>query len=269
MKKAQHKEDGHARLLQARRTSFWKKLRRFRALQATYMPLALVLASEYEQASSARREEAARKNNGAVKPVEAEDVKLFLPSEIPGAERGPSYRRAIFSTESRLREAQCSTQLASLRMRLHSKSHLIRFRNANLRGQTKTTRSRGALERLGDRITATVGRYRVARKAIIALDGSTKWEHFRPLEDTDVSTRFVTDYDGQRARRFAKIGRSGKRGMVADAEVEDEEVNGAESRGASRRKLSWIWTAQGVPDPDTDEYLHECKSYFSWLRKLY
>ena len=236
------------------RTAFWKKYRRFRKLQAMFMPGVLVQASDTTSALGAKR------------PVEPEDMMLWLPSDIPTAAR-KAYRASLFTTEAALRKLQCSENLNALRLRLHTKSHLIRFKNKNFTGQKKTTRARTLLDDLGDKINATAQKYRTAYIALARLEDDPL--PFRPLVDSDIQTKFVFDHDGQAARRLAKLTQHSSRRRIQttllreddnDQDPAQDEADGAWISGSSRRKMSWIWTAEGAPDVNDDQFLHDCKS---------
>ncbi|KAJ7229591.1 hypothetical protein C8J57DRAFT_1251776 [Mycena rebaudengoi] len=84
--------------------AFEKKSRKFRLLQQVHMPRAIV---EIEAEDDRR--------NPELPPPNAEDVKLWMPSELPGASRSAGCRRAgLPDWEAKLQEAQCSNALEHL-----------------------------------------------------------------------------------------------------------------------------------------------------------
>lgn len=94
---------------------------------------------------------------------------------------------------------------------------------------------------------------------------------FRPLADSDVQTKYVFDHDGQAARRLAKLTQHSSRRRIQTTfvRVDDDEadvagetvIDGAWLAGSSRQRMSWIWTAQGAPDVQDDQFLHDCELF--------
>ncbi|KAJ6458086.1 hypothetical protein DFH09DRAFT_1255389 [Mycena vulgaris] len=158
--------------IQERRLTFFSKLRKYRHLQDIYTPAA-ARAVELEEAS----------RDADAPPIAAEKVRLFLPSELPDAQREQGCQRGIPLMEARLREAQCMDALCSLRSHLHSKRHLITFRNKNVTGQIKATKSRSLIGSVGDKANAAAKKYRQGRAALIKLRGADHAPHFRELKE--------------------------------------------------------------------------------------
>ncbi|KAJ7689073.1 hypothetical protein B0H14DRAFT_3101092 [Mycena olivaceomarginata] len=136
------------------RLAFTAKLRKFRELQAVYMPAAVRMI---------QKEEVTRDPD--LPAPSAEHIRLWLPSELP---------RNIVDMEAKLREGQAENALVTIRGQLHSKCFLINFRNKNLTGQKKTTRAHTILSQLGDRIEISARKYRDARAALTSLKGILK-----------------------------------------------------------------------------------------------
>jgi len=64
---------------------------------------------------------------------------------------------------------------------------MIQFKNKNLRGQRAGTRSRAVIDRVHERARVAADKYRIARRAKLALSGTGDWEKtLRLLEDGDV-----------------------------------------------------------------------------------
>jgi hypothetical protein len=242
---------GKEEKVQERRTEFFKSLGPFRVLQATFMPVVSQLVSEEEE-----------ERKGATQPVLAENVVLWLPSQIPWSRRG-TCRPSLFTMEEALRRAQCYESLDRVRLRLHARAHLVRFRNKNATGQKKILRARTLIDGVSDRIDAIARKYRDAQVALVRLVGEENAGGYKTLQPDDLTSRWVEDYNATRARRLSKImGRESRLVPRTEENAANEyeaDVNGSEKRGASRRKMSWIWTAIGAPDTSNDEYLHECK----------
>lgn len=175
----------------------------------------------------------------------AENIKIWMPSDLPASERIDGCKLGLPDMEVRLREAQCSDALDRLRSRLHAKSHLILFRNANITGQGATTRARSLISSVGDRITACAAKYTRGREALIALKGSTFYEtRFRELTAEHIKLDTPNPSDIAARRRLGSAG--GNAGPRAPR------------GGSGRAVMSWIWTAEGGPT-DQDASLHNCK----------
>ncbi|KAJ7601706.1 hypothetical protein DFH06DRAFT_1352163 [Mycena polygramma] len=208
------------------RHMFHSKLRRFRDLQSVYTPGAIraVLA-----------EEAARDEDRA--PPKAEDISLFLPSALSAAERTKGCVGNLPEMEARLREAQCSDALTKLRVLLHSKSHLILFRNdGNVTGQYSSTRSQTLISSVTARIAQHHTKYNQARSALRVLKGDTYAPQFKKLHKTDLTLDGEEKESDTAARtKLAKIG-SGKHSHPS------------RNAPSGNKTLSWIWSAPGVMD---------------------
>ncbi|KAJ6448052.1 hypothetical protein C8R47DRAFT_1085105 [Mycena vitilis] len=114
-----------------RRLAFMAKLDKFRELQTVFTPGAI---------RTIRAAEAARNTDAA--EIKAECVKLYMPSELSALEREVGCLGGVIDLETRLRENQCHNALVKLRSHLHTKRHLIGFRNAHVTGQIKSTKAR-------------------------------------------------------------------------------------------------------------------------------
>ncbi|KAJ7695594.1 hypothetical protein B0H16DRAFT_1485253, partial [Mycena metata] len=203
----------HQERIQEMRIAFFSKLGRWRKLQAVYMSAAVRELEEEEDARDAD-----------LPPVNAEDVKLYLPSGLLRADREEGCRKGLPAMEGKLREGQCRDALHVLRSRLHAKRHLLNYRDESVVGQRAATRAYTLIERIGERVDAVSAKYRRARAALIALRGRTACEGFRELKASDIQLD------------------------------EEREVD-----AKARKKLgifSWIWTDGGGPGED-DVALHE------------
>ncbi|KAF9014806.1 hypothetical protein BDZ89DRAFT_918102, partial [Hymenopellis radicata] len=222
--------------IQEQRTAFFKHLKPFRNLQFKFMPAVEELLEEEED-----------DRDPDADPVAAENVKLYLPSDVMSVDAASCPAR-MKTIETQLRRAQCSEALMTLRLRLHAKSHVIKFRNNFVTGQKRGSRARTVIDTISDRVDAIAAKYRQSRAALLALVGEAGCGSYYELKPEDVSTKFS----------LQAIDDAAMEAETEAAVLEGEENTGAEQRGSSRRKLSWIWTVAGGPDGD-DEYLHECK----------
>ncbi|KAJ7448474.1 hypothetical protein B0H11DRAFT_1744214 [Mycena galericulata] len=217
--------------IQERRLAFFAKYRKFQKLQEIYTPAAVRAC---EAAEAARDPDAPA--------IAAEKVQLFMPSSLSVEEREGGCQRGIPAMEARLREAQCSDALIALRSHLHSKRHLINFRNKNVTGQVKATKSRTLIGAVGDKANAAANKYRQGRAALLKLKGPDHAPHFRELKEADLTLDGEEAASDTAARKKLAMLSAGK-GARTPRHI----------AGSSRRVLSWIWTAQGALESGEEE----------------
>lgn len=240
-------------LLKDQRNSLLEQLQAWEALLAVYAPGLL----EYK--ASLRSESPA--TSSASEKVE--DVVVWLPSRIPASQRSSVWIKDLPATEAKLRTAQCTDALDSLRRILRIKSRMIQFKNKNLRGQRSGTRSRAVIDRVHERARAAAEKYRCARAAKLELVGPGDWEKLHQvLADGDI--RGYQDPNRLRPKKPRKgIWEDGEEeeaegepgatepgdGEEAVEETEFELFNEPRTKrdgtGETRRTLSWIWTTEG------------------------
>ncbi|KAJ7050768.1 hypothetical protein C8F01DRAFT_1343613 [Mycena amicta] len=200
------------------RASFFKKLKVIQRQQEFFMPGGLVAA--------------------------AEDVKLWLPSDLTETQRGTACRRGLINIEAKLREAQCGDALTKLRSLLFTKTHLIHHRNANAVGQRASTRSSTLISRVTDQISREATKYRQARTALRRLKSAEYRPDFEELADGDLNGRGEQESDAGARLRLGRVGATRRT---------RNEPTAARSSGA----VSWIW--QGVKDGDEEVGLHDAR----------
>ncbi|KAJ7043420.1 hypothetical protein C8F04DRAFT_1207359 [Mycena alexandri] len=214
------------------RVAFFSKLSKFRNLQAVYMPAAV---RKLEAAEDARDSE--------LPPPRAEDVKLWLPSELPVEVREDGCRAGLPAMEGRLREGQCRDALVKLRSSLHTKRYLLTWRDSGgVAGQRAATRAFTLIGRVGERVDVAAVKYRGAREALVRLRGRARCDAWRELKATDIDLDDEREVDTNARRRLGLIGSKRSRRVAA--------------AGSSRKTVSWIWTADGGPGDDEKE-LHD------------
>ncbi|KAJ7846654.1 hypothetical protein B0H13DRAFT_2238871 [Mycena leptocephala] len=225
--------------IQEMRLTFFAKLRKLRELQRIYTPAAL---------RTLAREDTSR--DADAEPVKAEKVKLWLPSELPAAERSEGCLGGLVEMEVRMREGQCANALVELRTRLHTKRHLIGFRDRNITGQKKATKACTLIGQVGDRANATAAKYRKAREALTALKGPAYAPQFKELKQEDITLDGEVGDEEVAARKKLALAGAGKKGRQP-----------RHMEGSSRKTLSWIWTAAGITlsedDTAAEQALHE------------
>ncbi|KAJ7017500.1 hypothetical protein C8F04DRAFT_1279279 [Mycena alexandri] len=227
--------------LQERRLALISKLR---TLQRIYTPGAI---------AAMEREEATRDPNAP--PVPIEKTKLYLPSGLTEQQHATGCQRGIPAMEAKLRLAQCGDALANIRCRLHGKWFLIMFRDGNITGQVRATKSRTLIDSVGDRVTASAQKYTQARVSLIQLQGADSIPHFKELKPQDLTLDGqVEDADAAAVKKLKMI-QAGK-GKRTPRHI----------KGSSKQVMSWIWSAQGSMD-SSEEQLHE-SMHIEWSRTL-
>ena len=218
------------------------KIRSWQMIQPIYMPGLLSL----QEALMTNHPSATTGTN------QSEHIPLWLPSSLSPEMRQVACAANVTEFEEKLRTAQCYDLLEKTRHILRVKTHMVLFKNKNIRGQAAGTRSCTVINRVQDRAKHLAQHYRIARTAKLSLSGVGDWEHqLRELKDGDV--RSYQDPDRLKIRK-------GRRGtleddqLVVEAEACEERGVGVdlipESRsrqdgtGETRRTLSWIWLVE-------------------------
>ncbi|KAJ7838429.1 hypothetical protein B0H13DRAFT_2367453 [Mycena leptocephala] len=215
--------------IQDRRRAFFSKLQKFWQLQEIFTPSA---------ARAVASEEALRDPDAP--PVKAEEVHLYMPSDLSAGEQKNGCQRGVIQIEAKLREGQCDNAMGAIRSGLHTKRHLIGFRNSQITGQVKATKARTLIGQVGERVDAQAAKYRQGRKALENLvkdDGGTYLDHhpeFRELKPSHLTlANEEIESDTTARKKLALLG-AGK-GSRMPRHV----------TGSSRQVLSWIWMSQG------------------------
>ncbi|KAJ7863700.1 hypothetical protein B0H13DRAFT_2354000 [Mycena leptocephala] len=217
-----------------RRLAFMAKLTKFRKLQSVFSPGAICTMHADEAKADPDAPE-----------VNAEYVKLYMPSELSAMERDVGCAVGVTALETRLRENQCHNSLVQLRGHLHTKRHLIGFRNTHITGQIKATKARTLIAQVGERAQGSSDKYNQGRAALTRLQGPDYAPHFKILKPADVTLDGEEETSETAARKkLAMIG-VGK-GARTPRHVP----------GTSKKLLSWIWSAAGALDDD-EKGLHE------------
>ncbi|KAF7965392.1 hypothetical protein HWV62_44067, partial [Athelia sp. TMB] len=206
----------------------WRKLRQFHDTQLIYMPDAHALVITEGDVHEA---------SGLPQPL-AEDVKLWLPSDLSDAQHRSGCDGRLPKMELKLRVAQCEEALNTIRSNLHAKQHLIHRRNKNVTGQKKSTRVRTLLDRIGDRNTTQFKKYTRAREALLQLGGLEEHAHcFQVLLKEHITLdaeELAPDHEA--SRLMNRAGGGGPRSQKKKKPSESTKV------------LSWIWVGGDTPD---------------------
>jgi hypothetical protein len=175
--------------------------------------------------------------------VQAEDILLLLPSDIPASHRERICTARLIVFECRFRLAQLSDGLARLRKALRvfgvSKSE---YRGELSAGTKHGTKARTHLKGLWSRVTFAATGYRIARGAMLALDADDQheWqERFKELHNVDIRGPYPGDDNSDLQATLLKRRR--------DA-------------GAGRSQSSWIWT---VRDGELEQPTEQVRVHWS------
>ncbi|KAG6913835.1 hypothetical protein DXG01_004024 [Tephrocybe rancida] len=125
----------HASLTE-QRNQLWTKLRNWEQVRSVYMPGLLQYQTDHPP---------------VLKSDHPEDSPLLLPSSIPANKQQFVCIPSLAAAEEKLRTAQCHNALNNLQHILNMKSHMVQFKNANIRGQQDGTWSRAIITRIHDR----------------------------------------------------------------------------------------------------------------------
>ncbi|KAJ7927958.1 hypothetical protein B0H13DRAFT_1860717, partial [Mycena leptocephala] len=225
-----------------RRRTFFQKLQKFRRLQEIFTPGA---------ARAVAAEEAVRDPDAP--PKKAEEVRLYMPSDLPAWEQKHGCQRGVVAIESALRDGQCESAMIAIRSGLHTKRHLIGFRNTQVTGQVKATKARTLIAQVGERVDANAAKYRQGRKALQALVGEDDLPyldhrpHCRELKPSHLTLANEEIESDTAARKKLSLLSAGK-GARTPRHI----------TGSSKHVLSWIWMVNGGPITDAkhEEEIH-------------
>lgn len=169
-----------------------------------------------------------------------EDIELWLPSALNAQPRAAMCRHGIKIIESKLCKGQCRDTLDKMRNLLCTKTHLVKWRNMDVRSQWANTRAHTLIDCINNKVQLAASKYRKSWKVLLALIGEGDWatelqllspRHIigphNPLEEESLShnVRWVQDMQ-----------------------------NGL---GEGFRVTLWIWTTRGVLGDNSDAQLND------------
>ena len=221
-----------------------REMKRFRNLQAIYMPAATVLAGERE---ASQREMAKAKRDS----MEPEHQQLWFPSALPSTQRTHNCNKTLIDIEIRLQEAQCYDTLEKIRNVQRGRLSFIGFQNRNIQGQNPNTRAKETLNRLEDKTKALAVKYRSARKALLELLGPGDWERsLHQLTNGDLTTPDSIEISIDDLTDPKPDGRDRSKKQRTAARL---------GLGQGKKAVSWIWTTPDAIGDGSDAVLHEGK----------
>ncbi|KAI5822511.1 hypothetical protein K523DRAFT_358333 [Schizophyllum commune Tattone D] len=211
-----------------KRTVLRKHVDKLRRWQRIYMP------SVREHLSDEQRQE-----YDSI-PDNIEDMRLFLPSELPELVREAVCGPGVAKAEEAFRQAETEETLEDIRRGLRARTATNQYRQANARGITMATRARAVFDKIAKRIHIGKIRYRFARNCLLRLRGHGPWEsRLRPLEDHDVralNERAMTAKEREDREHARALGHN-----IDWAAEEGVVLTNVVNAGEGSRRLSWIW----------------------------
>lgn len=186
--------------------------------------------------------------------LHAENVTLYMPSELSISDRRKYCPNGLAALEGRIRYAEATDSLEMLRHHLRTRSFTNKFKIANVTGQVKNTRAREIQHRIDDRVRASELQYRRARVALKILRGPGDWENtLRVLEKSDVRALNERELTTQEKDEIQVLR---QRLGTNTGDIDNERVVAQVAAvGEGQRRPSWIWftshDTEGVDDPLT------------------
>lgn len=180
-----------------------RKVEQWCQVQLLYMP-------------SVSRIRTTRSSSSGTFEEKAHEINLLLPSELKQHTRDAVCDERLCRFEWELRRGQSFDALDDLRRHLLLRTHLYKFKDANIRGQRANTRASAVIGKVERNVVEAADRYRRARNALKNLHetlGEHHWQEVFPiLEQAHVRS-------------------------MSEGEAGQSEGN---------RTLSWIWKTHGV-----------------------
>lgn len=176
-----------------------------------------------------------REEDESSSTTQPENLKLWLPSEMPAATRTLGCVQDLPDKECRLRLAQADDALHELRRQLRVSATILDFKKNTVGGtsQRNGLRTRTLMMRFHDKTHRCARRYDTAFVALLSLDPNGVWQH-----------------------RLRRLDHSKDLRLPGRDKEEDADPKKRVSEG--RREISWIWLApraDGVRDAASgDEY---------------
>lgn len=155
------------------RTSFRRRLAKFRQLLPQYQPEVISLLAQCPIATDVDT---------------VHNIPLYLPSSLPPEVLSKTSKRLV-SMEIELRIGQCRDALVQLRTKLNAQARLLKYKYVHVRHQGPNTRSRDLLNRVNTKIVAISSKYRHAFAMLGILDPcrTSEWRsEFLELRKQDV-----------------------------------------------------------------------------------
>ncbi len=212
--------------VQKRLATLLGKVRKFRQLQAAYMPAVLPSATTPPKALTA---------------LDVETFAVILPSDLPSEQREKACGQKLPRMEDELQYADACDALEDLRHSLRMRTCYNQDKIANVTGQVPNTKARSLQSSVDQSVKNAADRYRRARQAVERLRGPGAWQEvLRPLLDTDLvglNERALTREEAAERSRVRALGED----MGDTTEAAGIPLTESVYVGEGRRTLSWIW----------------------------
>ena len=108
--------------------------------------------------------------------MHVEDAKLYMPSDLSECNHCKYCLDSLATVEDRLRHAETTDSLESLRHHLRTCSFTNQFKIANVTGQIRNTRAQDTQNWINDKVHTAESQYHGARDALLKLRGRGLWE---------------------------------------------------------------------------------------------
>ncbi|KAI0686696.1 hypothetical protein C8T65DRAFT_590939 [Cerioporus squamosus] len=178
--------------VQKRIAALLGKVRKFRQLQAVYMP---GLAPPSTSASMAPK---------ALTALDVDSFSVILPSNVAPENREKVCVDNLPQIEDELQYADASDALEDLRHSLRMRTCYNQDKIANVTGQVPNTKARSLQSSVDVSVKNAAHRYRGAREAIERLRGPGPWQEvFRPLLDSDLVVSLTIPIDEELAEAIS------------------------------------------------------------------
>lgn len=233
-----------------RRTALLKRVQRFRDVQALHMPT--FDPKNYTPHRGATV--AGPSASGVTTSLNVEDFTLWLPSDLGVDDRRKYCSPGLAEVEERIRFAEATDALETLRHHLRTRSFTNKFKVANMTGQIHNTRARERQHIIDDRVHAAERQYRRARAALFVLRGGGDWEDMlQVLEPSDVRALNERELTQQEKDDIIRVRTRG--GGSLEALDEERAIVAPAVVGEGLRRPSWIWFTgsnhEDMKDPRT------------------
>lgn len=150
-----------------------------------------------------------------------EHAELGLPSSYARDTLGEHSLLGLADIELQLRRARCNDALEAIKNLLGAKTAMLKFKQANLRGERATTRAEAALREHAEQLSRVQSRYNTSRAALLRLS----------QDSSDVSTyQYLKKEDLKQLNSY--LG------------------EGSQALGQGYQEISWIWRSIAAPNQE-------------------
>lgn len=159
-----------------KRTALKNRLTALRAVQAIYMPIVTQLLAQHS--TQPRATSSGRRTVWVGDSDSPKHQPLFLPHALTPEQRNMC-TKGLNNIEKRLREGQLRNSLDTLRVHLHIKSRLLRYKTENVRHQAPNTRAHEKLDMNENKIVLAAEKYRKAWVVMKSYNTTAVWQELK------------------------------------------------------------------------------------------